>query len=440
MRHRLRAIEHVCLEASSRLEDHGTLLFSMPQRDVEKLGSGILPDSRLAVRAILDLGEGSSSPRTGSLVVMEIGDQKDVFVDRRVPIAKRLGGGSHVEDLLTNFVRSRQGEPISRGHLCQLGEWHGYGHLIDQERWRRLAEKSGWTPKPGTEVIIDHATYEVDIDETMDAKSRRLEQFTTSEAGICYLLERFVEAEEEPMDREYRAALTADDLFAGLDDTRDFSLDFSRLTLNPRIIHPSFPVTWVNKSQIGRTTLDRASLANESHLDSDSTLPSRLLEMAIYLPDLEEQQFILDTSTRVDLLHTEITAANTELWDGVTSAHNVSETLDAFDHYEVELWRSRTNVDFEHVELPLFDRLKFDCFYLYDSSGQTALELSTSWVHFTPSPHPEDRVNACYVVKDYQKAELFSYDQENDWPKDHEAIEGLDTFFKQLHLYDESDV
>jgi hypothetical protein len=251
--------------ASSRLSAKGKAIFVLPPSFFVGTGRKQIQKSisangcRMAAAIYVPGGTRSNTSIPTYLVVLERGEQSDVFIGR-------LSSDSINQNyLLANLFRRQPRGEASLGRLCPLEQFNGFERFVANENLLRLVRDFGWTAHNAENVFPGYALL----------RSRSQSDHLESDAESLFI----------KLVGKGTASTQIDDLGSSLNEVL-------HLKVNTMLAEPSFLVHWFNDSRIGRLSLEA--------LRDGATIPrirvKDLLGSVLYLPSIHEQRLVIEGS------------------------------------------------------------------------------------------------------------------------------------------------
>ena len=294
---------------ASRLSDHGVGLvvvspgffFFNPGRrscpSLDELGC------RISAALHIPSGSRIHTGMSSYLLVLERGQQEDLFVGQLNQEPE------HQDQLVSNMIRRKPKGDTSLGRLCALNKFKGFKTFVDQEALSRIAVKIGWTAYSFEKVFTHCERVHEDQDPALE-----------EDAYSLYL----------KILGEVRASTHIDDLPSRVSKKIEVPR-LLHLKVDPESADPNFMEYWFNETQVGQLTI--SSIRGDRHQFSQRELKSS----KIYLPDLQEQKLIVQSTSYLGKVRAEIAELEDSLRSGsesVTELFERIQTINQEDRYE----------------------------------------------------------------------------------------------------------
>ena len=273
----------VILKASSLLNQNGIGIFVVGSGFAFQKGQKVsvlnsLNRFGLSIEALLQIPPGTFAPLTNmalNLVIIRRGSFKEVFVGQISDNPERN------LFLIKNLKSKNKGEDVSLGRMVKLNDFNGFQSLVAKEKLHFLSMRMGLEPVPINEIVLEINTIRAKGDDEFESKAN------------CIFLPR----------RGRSKAVTSEDEFSVQ------ASNYIQLVINPEKTNPQYLAGFFN-SLIGYMVRDSASFGSTFSLIS----PSSLLKTSVYLPSLEIQSKVVQTSLKVQTLQSELEELNDKIW------------------------------------------------------------------------------------------------------------------------------
>lgn len=254
--------------------------------------------------------------RESYLLLLRAGKQEQVF------IAQYSENLEHQVEIVENLRQRRSTQDPRKGRLCPLFPFRSFDRLMADDRLKRLARKSGFSPVPSDKVFSFYfckqylKVREVTIKGSKKYLDKEFIEEHLAKGGSIhdrFLLQEPVDAivkrgfdrpdAESPGDKEINCYLDPRaSLFLGEPPESDRGV--FHVSVDTSLAIPEFLVFWFNETQLGRETLRTAMRCDRV---SEIVEPITLLEKTIlYLPSLEEQLSILNNINTLKRIRSEV--------------------------------------------------------------------------------------------------------------------------------------
>ena len=233
----------------------------------------------ISIHAIITLAAGSFSPFTSiesNLVFITRRRTTEVFVGRLSP-------EQNSETLLENLKKHKSGAALELGRLVALEHYRGWHALAAQEEERRLAERSGLTSVPLSEIVA-----------SVNLADRRKDD---------------TEAFADLPNSVYLPLIGTSPAVSALSDLRIKPQNYAQLVVNPDKAYAEFLAESFN-SALGRKTRDK--------LLGGVFIPKinkqNLLSASVYTLPLDGQKKAVDVQSGLRQLRLDVERLEAQLW------------------------------------------------------------------------------------------------------------------------------
>jgi hypothetical protein len=283
------------LKAAAHITDQGEAIAVLPNTFFLSAQASVrdaLSKLGLAIHAIVTLAAGSFSPFTST-------ESNLVFIRRRSPTAVFVGRLNPAQDpaiLLENLKKHRPGAALELGRLVALEDYRGWHALAAEEEERRLAERSGLTRIPLSEIVA-----------SVNLADRRKDE---------------AEAFADLPNSVYLPLIGTSPAVSALSDLRIKPQNYAQLVVNPDKAYAEFLAESFN-SALGRKTRDK--------LLSGVYIPKinkqNLLTATVYTLPLDGQKRAVDVGRAIRQLRLDAERLEVQLWRRPVDAGNVRKEL-----------------------------------------------------------------------------------------------------------------
>lgn len=282
--------------SSLKLSSRGAAVLLLPSSFIHeraKRGWGIVEDQRIYVRACVHVPRGSIQG-TGAeayVVVVDRQEREEIFAAQFTPDA------GHQGTLIENFAAHRHARLASQGRLWSWESFTGFGAIETRERVRAVGKRMGLTPVAIRELVTEHHVLRPPHLKTLEVKP-----------NAVYL----------PLGRAGAAVTEPAELPAGTKQYLQLYLDAERADARY--------VAGLLDQELGQALLDGARGGSAAGV----LLPARLMELDLYLPDLETQRRIADTVTEARRHRAEPDELEHGLWTSPAQAEQIATKIASF--------------------------------------------------------------------------------------------------------------
>jgi hypothetical protein len=286
----------LALKSATHLSEQGEAIFVLPNGFLFSAQSAsvrtVLSKLGLFIHTILTLPVNLFAPFTvieSNLVFLSRKRVSEVFVGQ-------LNSEQDSAPLLSNLKKRKPGAAPELGRLVALEDYRGWHALVAAEEKQRLAERSGLTPQPLSEIV-----------ESVNLADRRKPE---------------AEAFADLPNSVYLPLIGTSPAVSVLSELRIKPHNYAQLVVKADKAYSGFLAKFFN-SALGRKTRDTLLSATFIPKISKQTL----LSGTVYLLPLEAQRTAVDVTREVEELRLRLEQLKVQLWSRPVDAAKVRKAL-----------------------------------------------------------------------------------------------------------------
>jgi hypothetical protein len=334
--------EDQLIVASSRhLNDGGKLVFVVIPSFISNSQSNRIRNCSeklgLNISAAIDLPVGLFAPMTpipAVLIVIEKGSQGEVFSGL---YSDNLDSQNQ---LLSNFFEQKAAKQVGQGYWMPFKEFKGNSILRSQERVERLASRSGLSPVPFRDLIIN--------------TRRRLDSGRDN-----------LTREENSL---YFHHIAKKNVLTSIEDIPpNPRMIIFQVVLDQKKVSAEYLAAFFNRSVLGEAVKQAFSRGSVQALITISALE----ESTVYIPKKETQSSVIDAQTKISQLRNELNELEESLWQRPNSVGDIKKNIASVNH--------------EDTFISWVDKLPFplaSILWAYNTQTRTPKEKYEKLLHF----------------------------------------------------------
>ncbi|MBA7515106.1 hypothetical protein ES705_07144 [subsurface metagenome] len=292
------------IECSSQIYENGILVFLVSPRFVfNEKTKALLVENEISINGLFHLPEGTFAPNTNISSYLVVASKEK---SEKCFVAELTSNESTNQVIFNNYKKKQKGKSIQLGRLVNYNTFTSFRALVYSEKIETLGKRTGLAPINISELVNEIFLLKED---TKDEVTHINNSIYIPKVGKSEVI-------NEPSKMQIKPK------------------NYFQIVVNSDKANSTFLSNYFN-TPLGELSIE--SLKVGTVISNLTKL--QLLKISVYIPNLETQLNIVETSNKIEQLALNISDLKTKLWKQPKAINSINEELLSFEKDDkIELW------------------------------------------------------------------------------------------------------